>query len=548
MAAPFITTPSPAPATAVAKDGAITVRVYENGTALVRTILALVFAGMALTEIAWDGAAFTPRYQRYSTRTAVVDGTYGNGHEYVFRRDPVWPDAPAFRAWAINSAGQETTSVLAPWVVDAPAPTALPPVVPVFPAGGGAGPTDSDAVAFDQAHFLGVIESIVAPEWLRPLRNHSGDGSGYELLQASAKVGERVSLAIQRLERDAFELFAPGPAKARGTVEFLRETDTAGALRVLAGTLVKTSRHGRTFVTLQDAVFGASDLGPVGVDAEATDYGYQYNVTGRVVTPSGEVLPGEIDTIDTMFQADSAGVADFIDPSITVQQVVNFDGGCDPALDGLGQDRGIVRGVGEPDETYRSRVMNLPDGVTPAAIRRALDRLAAAWGVAYQLVEVGDEDYQTAYDYPSQNAGTPTYLSPYPSELVAHDNRFSYDDPEPIEVGSYADLWFDDVEARGAFFVAISFPAPIADEGMAYDGTDEAPAESETLNGTTPGFFSISAYDLPADLPPEAGRAGAYDIGDPGLQGFLQAWWDTLNAIKAGGIIVGLALVPPATP
>ena len=148
--------------------------------------------------------------------------------------------------------------------------------------------------------------------------------------------------------------------------------------------------------------------------------------------PSGIELAGDIDTVVSMRQAQPDGTPDFIDPSFTVTNILAFDGGRAPMLDGLGQDRGITRGEGEDDETYRYRVLSLPNTVTPDAIRSILDALADAWGVTYQLIEVSDEDYQTSYDYPSQNAGTATYLNPYPSELVPHDNTFVYDDPEPV--------------------------------------------------------------------------------------------------------------------
>ena len=107
MAPPVVLYLTPAAGTEIASSEFVQWDVYENGTALVRTISAFAFAGMALTEVVWDGAAFTEKYARLATRTAVVDGTYGNGFRYRVLRDPLWPDAPALRAWAINTAGQE---------------------------------------------------------------------------------------------------------------------------------------------------------------------------------------------------------------------------------------------------------------------------------------------------------------------------------------------------------------------------------------------------------------------------------------------------------
>lgn len=542
MAVPVVLYLAPAAATPIEVDGFVQWDVYENGTALVRTIAAFDFAGMALTEVVWDGAAFSQKYTRLATRTAVVDGTYGNGFRYRVRRDPLWPDAPALRVWAVNTAGEEVNHSSVPWPLIAPAVPAYPDAVPVFPAASGPGPTESDAVAHDETHFLTLFERIMAPGWLAPLKENEAQGSGYELLRAFARVGARMSTAFANLETGAQEIFAAGPSKALGVVEFSRPDATAGAVRVLAGTLVATSKGGRTYRTLTDAVFGGSDVGPVGVAAEAIDYGWQYNVKGRVITPSAITLPGEIDTIVSMRQADAAGVADFIDATFTVAQILDFAGGAAPMLDGLGEDRGVYRGPGESDETYRHRILSLPDTLTPAAIRRALDALADAWGVTYELVEVGDPDFQTVFDYPSPNAGVPESLSPYPSEYLPYERVHVYDDPRGPNA-PYANRWVDAVEYRGAFIVAVVAPAAIAEYAFHYDSIDDLPADRQTLNGAEPGFFALSAYDLPADLDPAAGVAGAYDATDAGLQGFLQAWWDTLQALKAAGVVAGLELI-----
>mgnify|MGYP006921309179 CR=1 FL=1 len=544
MAAPVVLYLAPAAATPIEVDGFVQWDVYENGTALVRTIAAFDFSGMALTEVVWDGAAFSQKYARLATRTAVVDGTYGNGHRYRVRRDPLWPDAPALRVWAVNTAGLEVNHTSAPWPLIAPAVPAYPDAVPVFPAASGPGPTESDAVAHDETYFLTLFERIMAPGWLAPLKENEAQGSGYELLRAFARVGARMSTAFANLETGAQEIFAAGPSKALGVVEFSRPDATAGAVRVLAGTLVATSKGGRTYRTLTDAVFGGSDVGPVGVAAEAIDYGWQYNVKGRVITPSAITLPGEIDTIVSMRQADAAGVADFIDATFTVAQILDFAGGAAPMLDGLGEDRGVYRGPGESDETYRHRILSLPDTVSPGAFRRFLDGVFDYYELTYDFVETWQRDYQTCFDYPSDQVGTPTYLAgPLPANLVADKDLFVYDWPllgalsVPI-----SNRWLDSVEMRGAVIIGVPNLPALSDVGMAYDDTAVTVADRTTQVGQVLGSRGTGAFDVPYQLPEYLGLQGGYDGFDLQKQGFYLSLLANLNAIKAAGVAVLLEL------
>lgn len=58
-------------------------------------------------------------------------------------------------------------------------------------------------------------------------------------------------------------------------------------------------------------------------------------------------------------------------------------------LDGLGEERGIARAPGEDDESYRKRVAEIADVVSPNAIRRIGNRVWAYWGAEVCLREVG---------------------------------------------------------------------------------------------------------------------------------------------------------------
>lgn len=58
-------------------------------------------------------------------------------------------------------------------------------------------------------------------------------------------------------------------------------------------------------------------------------------------------------------------------------------------LDELGNERGLPRAPGEPDDTYRQRVSTLADTVSPNALKRAANRILAPYGMEGCLRETG---------------------------------------------------------------------------------------------------------------------------------------------------------------
>ena len=410
-----------------------------------------------------------------------------------------------------------------------------------FPMTPGPGPAGSNAAYFDEAFFLSLLDRRFPYEYMQPLK--VGLNSGYELFRAIASVSARASRAIERLETGCIIMFSSGGARAEVEVQFSRPSATAGAVRLLAGTVVAASVTGRKFVTLADVEFGALELGPKTVTVRALSNSWQYNVAGQSITPVSNItLEGEIDQIVRMIQVNPAtGLRDFIDKTIVVKNIAEATGGKAAMLDGLGLDRGVVRGSTEEDETFRYRVRALPDTVSPAAIRRALNDLRDAWGVDYQFVETFERTYQTSFDYPSSNSGVPTSLSPYPAQLTPYENVFVFDDPRPA-YPPFANRWLDSVEDRAAFIVVVKAPACIAEYGMHFDSVDGLPSTRVTTNGPTAGFFAISAFDLPADLNSDAGAAGCFDGNDVGLSDFWGAWWETMQLLKAAGVSAILEL------
>lgn len=77
------------------------------------------------------------------------------------------------------------------------------------------------------------------------------------------------------------------------------------------------------------------------------------------------------------------------DLGITVFNELSPTGGRSAMLDELGDERALNRSPGETDAEYRARIREVPDVVSPNAIRRALNRLLGA--TPYCFREVGSE-------------------------------------------------------------------------------------------------------------------------------------------------------------
>lgn len=253
---------------------------------------------------------------------------------------------------------------------------------PDYPVAASVGSSMStNAVMMDQAYFLRLFDLLYPLDYLMPMKVNAD--AGYEIFQAMAKVGERVSQAVQALETGCVILFASLGSKAKGAVTFARPFLAGGApaVTIQKGTIVRASDGKRDYVTDTDLVFGVGVLsGSVTITAVAP--GFEYNVRGSLTTAGGEVSPALIDTIWSMQMSPQLG-----DLTFAVSNPLPITGGTAAYLDGLGVDRGVVRRQNEGLLPYRLRVRTLPDTVSPAAIRRTLNTLVGSGN--YYFREVG---------------------------------------------------------------------------------------------------------------------------------------------------------------
>ena len=402
------------------------------------------------------------------------------------------------------------------WTLLTP-PTPAPSTVVTVP---GAPTLSCPFQPYTQQELLDLFDRLLPLHYLAPLKS---PGPGYEVLQAAAAMGARVSTSVARMACGAYILSSTGGAKATGTVELFRAslpTDTTDPTIVKAGTVVKSSKGGRRYKTLADVTFTVADYGPFTVAVEALQQGYDFNEPGLMLTADGTVLPGEIDTIDTLVEDPPLG-----DVTIQVRQLAATTGGADACLDAHGNDRNIPRGSGEADDVYRGRIRALPDNISPDAVDRAMQQMLHPYGQSYQFIETWDIGYQTCWDAPSE---------PIPGSEF-DPNLFVFDDPRSAT--PFRGRWMDESEYRGAFIVVVPNYGPVTDFGMAYDDTA---ADATALSGTY-GSRSVGAWDVPSSLA-FGFRQGAWDGYDTTRAATMKAAYDTLQGIKAAGVAAVLEL------
>lgn len=365
--------------------------------------------------------------------------------------------------------------------------------------------------AITKAQFLALIDRTVDPSYIEPLKT----GNGYELIEGYAAIAERVSLSADRLDTCCFIRTAPAGSYSTVPVQFYRQNALAGAVTVLAGTIVSYPIGNRQFVTQQDAAFGGGDLETAFVIAQAVAQGYEWNILGQQTAADGEVIPGQITDIERLQEDPPYG-----DPTVQVRNIDPATGGAPDSLDALGSDRGMPRFPEEPADAYRARIARLPHVVTPVALKEAISTLFAPYGVAPTFIETWEPSFVGYWDTPTAN------------------KAFIYDDPRP-RPPTRGRFLGDDLYA-GAFIVVIPVMQPLSMRGMCYD--DPARTSGEWVSPLTGGRRASSCYDItPSSESPEL-LVGCYDGQDTEFNGLIFGSMDLLQNIKAGGVAFAYVL------
>lgn len=390
-----------------------------------------------------------------------------------------------------------------------------------------------DAVVYDQQHFLDLFDRLFPYDYLAPMKINPN--SGYELLQAFAAVGERISQAVEHLECGALVIFSTGGELALVPVIFTRPPPAVGALTIKQSTLVTTPRGDYQFLTNED--LDAPVAGTFTVMATAVANGWQWNVRGQRIAANGEVLEGEIQKVLIFRQDPSYG-----DPSVTASQIIDAINGKSADLDALADNRGLNRVPAEPDDPFRLRVRSLPDVVSPDAIRRIVTSRLGPLNIPFDIIEVFEHRYQEEYDAPSPNPGTPTFQLVPPPNPDFNPNLFCYDDPRPLSLTRFADVWLDLLEYRGAFLVIVPNDLTLFDFGLAYDDPGMTPADFK--NPTTGHQRGTSAYDIPSTAPAALVYVAAYDGYDTERAAVYAGLYQDLQAAKPFGVAALMDAAP----
>ena len=282
-----------------------------------------------------------------------------------------------------------------------------------------------------QDALLALLGRILPAYYLEPLKE---PGPGYELLQAYAAIGARISRAVMHVANGNFIATAGDGSYSEGTIEFYRDTSIWGAVTLLAGTIVGTA-SGYTYQTLEPVAFAGTELGPVSVRVRATVRGWLYDQPGPTALENGETIPGAIDRL--VAPKLSSSLPNF-DPTLKVRQTSPVIGGAAPMLDGLGVDRGVVRADGESTDDYRTRIFLLSETVTPIAIAGLIDRIIGptmrARGLRYWVYEGWDLRVQLCWDAPINTEYHHAEL--YDPVSQFNGNIFAYD-YAPVTTDAY---------------------------------------------------------------------------------------------------------------
>lgn len=99
---PVVAVVSPTVGTTIGFATPLVVNVTDNLSSFRRIVVVVQFPGLRITELAYDGEAFTTAYEGTSAVVAIA-----NGFQFTLRRNAAWPDSPTVRVYAIDTAGNE---------------------------------------------------------------------------------------------------------------------------------------------------------------------------------------------------------------------------------------------------------------------------------------------------------------------------------------------------------------------------------------------------------------------------------------------------------
>lgn len=508
MATPAVALVSAASGSVIGPSDAV-VFTITSSPSLIREVVFVNYVGAGVSEAIWNGSVFSRPYARLSTREPV-----SGGYKYTIRRDMEWLGSVEFEVYAVNSTPEELTYnwsyVLSSGVAHVDVGV---PVLPSYTVGS---PADSTGYSVhDAAYMERLFGKVQEADFVEGLKA----GDGYETIKACAAIFERASSAIVTNANSMFAQYAQDGAFAKGIVELYRLAPTAAAVTVKAGTIV-SAKGGRYFRTTGDVSFEPSDLGPHEVAIISLFQDYQHNVDGARQAANGTVIPGEIDTIRMLIEEPKYG-----DPNIFVRQIQPTLGGRSPDIELLALDHNLSKSPGESADSLRYRIRNIPNNITPNAIRQLATALLDRYAVPFEYVEGHEVRLAGMYDVPAFDSPLGAYFHP---------------DSEAPQMFPAQNWSLDSVDSWGSFHILVKQVQPILDMGGHLDDTA---ADAHALRSIVhPGLRGSFVPDVDST---EDHRVACYDGRDYGLDELFQSLKELLNTNKAAGIVAGIRYERP---
>ncbi|MFA6166726.1 MAG: hypothetical protein WC700_08925 [Gemmatimonadaceae bacterium] len=420
-----------------------------------------------------------------------------------------------------------------------------------------------------QADFLAMFERLLPPSYLQPLRDV---GPGYELLQAYAKLGERLSQAVKRDEDDQFILTAGDAGFASVRLRISRTAAVTPAVIIKKGSVVATTetdpnvgwaddadagvfydrrQGGLRYVLDGDVEFAPGDsanpsffkgkawhLTTNPITATAVDADWTYNLPGPFVDHEGNTIEGDICKLAVPLLADPAApdVLCWIDSVWTVKQDSAATGGRPAALNALGTDMDIRRLDGETAAQYRVRLRQIPDVITPCAIVRLLDLMMAPWGGSAKLVEPWSKHFHGAWDGPSIDIPDPSDpLHPlYVAGLFVWDDTRTVSPDPSTQDPAFFGRWLDESTEKMCIVITVPPLGAVTAYGGVWDEPAASAAAAVTPGGT--GARALAVWDVPEFMFGTLGPSWAWDGPDTGAAAVYKGIYDAVCAAKMAGI------------
>lgn len=169
-----------------------------------------------------------------------------------------------------------------------------------------------------------------------------------------------------------------------------------------------------------------------------------------------------------------------LDVGVSVTNPESFTGGRLPVLEELGGERAIYQASGEPEETYRKRVHNAADVVSPNALLRSANRILADYGGQGCLREAGAPKLRGLF-FDVDPDGNP-------------DHAFALDMDPAVRIGDRWKVLLDFTEMRAFFLMGI--PAFGLGDFSLYADTDPGVDGDAYLDGyaITDAALSSAVY------------------------------------------------------